>query len=572
MDHQKSVTSVDEDAMPDLPNPLEPEEPPFEILVEKPPPSLIRRFMTTHRHFAGLIFGGMHSWVQQKKTQSGKKGFSYAFVRFITFFTSVFLDKELKNQPFPVQLRRRLEILGPTYIKLGQVLSLREDILPRNITEELKNLLDRLPIVPYSRYQELIEESLGQPVSELFAWISEKTLGSASIAQTHKATTLHGDHVIIKVVKPGIKTLLQRDAILIGILGRMLEWIIPQFQPQRVLSEFTEYTLREVDLRLEADNAETFTAHFRDNPDVCFPKIFHTHSSESVLTMEFFDGMKPDSQATSELKDSERDKLINAGAGAIICMLYRDGFFHADLHPGNLIILSGARCGFIDLGMVGRFDDKLRRTMLYYYYCLVTGDAENAARYLSMVAQPAKGGQPEAFRRAVTDISRRWSRSANFENFSLAQLIMQSVSMGGKYRMYFPMEMVLMVKALVTFEGVGNLLKPGFDVAAVSQKHISKLFVSQFNPISLVKESLRGAPEVVDALVKAPLLITKGLRYLEQQTDEPAGNPFASLRTSLLAGASLIAGAIVLTFDKASWPVYSLLFLFSLYLALRRDP
>lgn len=547
----------------------EPEEPePFEIMEEKPPPGIISRFFTTHLHFAGLTFGGICAYVAEHK--ASKSGLLFFFLRLIAKLTKPFLNKDLVEHPFPVQLRRRLEILGPTYIKLGQVLSLREDILPTTITEELKNLLDRLPIVPFQRYQELIEQGVGKPVDALFSWISPKTLGSASIAQTHRATTLDGDQVIIKVVKPGIKVLLKRDAILIGLLGRMLEWVVPHYQPKRVFSEFTEYTLREVDLRLEADNAETFAANFRDQPNICFPKIYHQHSSESVLTMAFFDGFKPDAEETKTLTESDRDTLIFDGAGAIICMLYRDGFFHADLHPGNLIILPGPKCGFIDLGMVGRFDDGLRRTLLYYYYCLVTGDAENAARYLATVAQPAKGGQPEAFRREVADISRRWVRSANFEDFSLAQLIMQSVSMGGKYRMYFPMEMVLMTKALVTFEGVGNLLKPGFDVAVVSKKHITKLFVRQFNPVALVKESLRGAPEVVDALVKAPLLITKGLRYLEQQTEQPATNPFQGLRTTLLAGACLISGAILLAFNKDSWPVYSSLFVLSAYLAFRK--
>lgn len=559
------------DSVPEIPQePASESEPEFERLVEKPPPGLIRRYFTTQRHLVGLVFGGLNGWVFQQKQNPGKKGFLFTLLRAVAFCCRPFLDKTLVAQPFPVQLRRRLEILGPTYIKLGQVLSLREDILPKAITQELKNLLDRLPVVSFERYRELIEEGIGTPVEHLFSWISPKTLGSASIAQTHRATTLSGDKVIIKVVKPGIKALLKRDAILIDLLGRILEWVVPQYQPRRVLSEFTEYTLREVDLRLEADNAETFSANFRDQPEICFPKIYQSHSCESVLTMEFFDGMKPDSEGTSNLSESDRDLLINSGAGAIICMLYRDGFFHADLHPGNLIILEGPKCGFIDLGMVGRFEDKLRRTMLYYYYCLVTGDAENAARYLSMVAQPAKGGQPEAFRRAVADISRRWARAANFENFSLAQLIMQSVSMGGKYRMYFPMEMVLMVKALVTFEGVGNLLKPGFDVAVVSKKHISKLFIQQFNPLALIKESLRGAPEVVDALVKAPLLITKGLRYLEQQTDQPTTSPFGELRATLLAGACVIAGAMVLVFDKPSWPVYSSLFALALYLALKK--
>lgn len=552
-------------------NRVEAAKPDFEILVEKPPAGLIRRYFTTQRHMIGLALGGLVAHVRSRRRKTGKKKRRLLFLRFLAFFARLFLNRALADKPFPVQLRRRLEILGPTYIKLGQVLSLREDILPVSITQELKNLLDRLPIVPFQRYQELLEEGLERPVGAMFAWISEVPVGSASIAQTHKATTIEGDRVILKLVKPGIKKTLQRDSVLISMFGSLLQLLIPQYQPKRVLQEFADYTLREVDLRLEADNAETFTANFKDLADVQFPKIYRDYSAETVLCMEFFDGPKPDSAATQDLSESERDHLIDMGSAAVIRMLYRDGFFHADLHPGNLIILNRNQCGFIDLGMVGRFEEGLRRTLLYYYYCLVTGDAENAARYLASVAQPAKGGDPDAFRRAVEDISRRWHRTANFAEFSLAQLIMKSVSLGGKYRIYFPMEMVLMVKALVTFEGVGQLLKPGFDVAAISKKHITTLFMGQFNPLALLKESLRGAPEVVDALVKAPLLVTQGLRFLEDATKRPPENPLSGIRGTLFAGFSLMAGGLILAFNLEHWTLSLPFFLIALWLVLRRS-
>lgn len=542
----------------------------WEILQEQPTPGLVRRYFTTQRHLSALLFGGIAAFVRDRRFAKTGKGFRFFLLRLLVLFTYPFLNRAMRIQPFPVQLRRRLEILGPTYIKLGQVLSLREDILPHSVTDELKNLLDRLPIVTFDRYKDLIEEGTGRPVISMFSRISPDPIGSASIAQTHRAVTIEGDQVILKVVKPGIKVLLKRDAKLMGFFGAFLQLVIPQFQPKLVLDEFAEYTLREVDLRLEAENAETFAANFKDMPDIRFPKIYRQYSCESVLCMEFFDGMRPDSEAAKVLTDRERDILIDQGAAAIIRMLYRDGFFHADLHPGNLLILNRSQSGFIDLGMVGRFEDSLRRTLLYYYYCLVIGDSENAARYLTSVASPAKGGNPEGFRRAIEDLSRRWSRTANFQDFSLAQLIMESVNMGGKFRMYFPMEMVLMVKALVTFEGVGQLLKPGFDVAAVSKKHISRLFIGQFNPVTLFKETLRGAPEVVDALVKAPLLVTQGLRFLEEATKNPGENPLAGIKSTLFAGCVLISGAIIVAFDPSVWPRYLALIILAAILAFRR--
>ena len=146
----------------------------------------------------------------------------------------------------------------------------------------------------------------------------------------------------------------------------------------------------EVDLSREADNAETFASSFKDQPDIVFPKIYREYCNQNLLCMEFLDGIKPTDAAAERLGQADRERLVDLGAEAIICMLYRDGFFHADLHPGNLIVLPGPRAGFIDLGMIGRFDDQLRRTLLYYYYCLVMGDSENAPRYLAALADTAR--------------------------------------------------------------------------------------------------------------------------------------------------------------------------------------
>ena len=541
----------------------------FEMMLDQRAPSLVRRIFVTYRHLNGLLLGGLVARVRYLKATGQGKGLWFLVLRVAAFVVRPLVSRALVNEPFPVQLRRRLELLGPTYIKLGQVLALRADLLPRTVTDELKNLLDRLPVVPFERFMEIVVKDVGRPADEMFSWVDPTPLGSASIAQTHRATTLAGDDVILKVVKPGIRETLRRDARLLQLFGAGLQLLIPRFQPRRVIREFCDYTLREVDLRREADNAETFAANFKDLPDVAFPKVYRDCSGENVLCMEFFDGVKPSDPRALDLTEDERAKLVDLGAAAIIRMIYRDGFFHADLHAANLIILPGPRAGFIDLGMVGRLDEELRRTLLYYYYCLVIGDTENAARYLTTVAQPGPGADPTGFRREIEEVSRRWRRVANFREFSLGQLILESVGRGAHYRMYFPVEMVLMVKALVTYEGVGHLLMPGFDVAAVSQPHVTKIFLGQFNPLRLVKEGLRGAPEIVDALIKAPLLITEGLRVLERTTRKPPENPLAGVRGTLFAGFCLIAGAILAASGKPVW-MWAPLFALALLLAIRK--
>jgi ubiquinone biosynthesis protein len=544
--------------------------PGYEILPDVPPEGLVRRFFVVQRHLLGLTFGGLDAYVRERRAPAGKRfRLLYRLAAVLAWLTRPLVNRSLVGLPFPVQLCRRLEMLGPTYIKLGQVLALRQDLLPPAITEELKNLLDRLPVVPFERYLALIVKDTGRPIAAMYSWVDPQPTGSASIAQIHRATTVEGDSVIIKAVKPGIRETLSRDAVLLKLLGSALQKVLPRYQPKRVIAEFVEYTRREVDLRREADNAETFAANFHDLGGVHFPRIWRQHSSQGVLCMEFLAGFKPNSPQALALSAEDRDTLVDLGAAAIIRMLFRDGFFHADLHPGNLLVLPGPRIGFIDLGMVGRFDQGLRRTLLNYYYSLVMGDAEAAARYLGNVAQPGPGADPVGFRREVTEILQRWNRAANFRDFSLAQLILYSVNLGAQHRMYFPVEMVLMVKALVTFEGVGQILKPGLDVAAVSQKHARKIFIDQFNPLTLAREGMQALPELLEAVSKAPTLITEGLRLLEQTARRAPENPFAGLRGTIFGGFCLLAGA-VLAGAHGPWPVWLGLFLLGGAVALHR--
>lgn len=540
----------------------------FELYVEVRHKSLVRRLFTIYRHVLGLAFGGLAAYMRALPRRQ-RHGFKYWSLRLLAILSYPFVNKKLARQPFPVQLRKRLEALGPTYVKLGQILALREDVLPREITDELKNLLEILPALPFPRYIELVSEELRLPVDELFSWIEPVPMGSASIGQTHRATTLEGESVVLKLVKPGIPETIRQDVVLLKILGSFLQVFLSRYQPKRMIREFCAYTLKEVDLRNEAENAETFAANFKDKPEIVFPGIYRQFTTKNLLVMEFLPGLPPNNPAVQALSSTERDRIIDIGADAIIQMLYKDGFFHADLHPGNLLVLPGPKDGFIDLGMVGRFDDDLRRTLLYYYYCLVMGDAANAARYLASIAECGRGCDPKGFRRDVEEICRRWQRNSTFEGFSIAQLIMESVGRAANYRMYMPVEMVLLVKAMVTFEAVGHLLQPGFDVAEVSKPYIRGIFINQFNPMRLAEETMHGAPELVDALIKAPMLVTEGLKVLEQTTQRQPENPFAGIRGTVLAGSCLVAGAIVAA-SNGPWPVWATFIGAGIILALRR--
>ena len=527
---------------------------------------LFRRFIQVQRHLIGLFAGGLIAWTLS--ISKFKRGSIRGLIaRFITFIIRPFVKRELRNKTFAEQLRRRLEMLGPTYIKLGQILALRRDILPHVITDELHNLLDKLPEVPFESMEEIMEEQLGTKYRKHFYRINKKPLGSASIAQTHRAELTSGSQVVLKIMKPGIRDTVLTDITLLKILGYFLDIIIPQYQPRRLIREFCDYTAKEVDFNNEADNAETFATNFEDQDDIIFPKIYRELCTREIICMEFLDGIKPGSEENRFLSDKEKDKLVDLGAASIIRMLYKDGFFHADLHPGNLLILPQGKVGFIDLGMVGRFEDQTRRNMLYYYHALVTGDIDGATRYLASLSSLGPGGNMDEFQRAVSDLLRRFYQHSSLGEFSMGRMILESMSLGARYRVFFPVEMTLMVKALVTFEGVGVMLKPDANIPEVSRRHVNDIFKEQFSPANVGTELMRGLPELVDMLMRSPKIAADGLRTLEDSMKQKSTrSPLDGLRSSIISAACIV-GAVIAVVQDGPWYMWLSLLVVGVILA-----
>ncbi|NIV98435.1 AarF/ABC1/UbiB kinase family protein [Candidatus Saccharibacteria bacterium] len=521
------------------------------------------RFFLLLMHVIGLIIGAYVASAKALPSHK-KRWFRSPFKRLSAFVLQVCIKKKLRKQPFEVQLRRRLEMLGPTYIKLGQIMAVREDILPQTTTHELKGLLDQLPPVPYSHIRPIIEGSLSASVRELFLDFQEEPMASASIGQTHRATTQRGKPVVVKVIKPNIRKTVNSDLKLLQIFSTLLEWMLPHYQPKMIINEFCNYTEKELDLTYEADHAELFAANFAANSNIVFPRIYRELSSRDVLCMEFFDGIKPNNPDIFKYSKRSQRKIIDLGAGAIIKMLYEDGFFHADLHAGNLVVLPGPKIGFIDLGMVGRFDERMKRSLLYYFYALVNGDFEGTTKHLLSMARIGEGGDTVGFKRAVSDLFRRYLLLSKNGRISLAQLILTSLKIGGKYKIFFPVEMTLMVKALITYEGVGRYLNPRLNVPALSRKHIRHVYDKHFSMEYLFDEFMRGVPQLVDVVVHLPELIADSSRFWSETVNEsPQPNPFQGIKSSLVAGACIIGGVIALV-QEANPIIWIILFLAAL--------
>ncbi|MFQ5585117.1 MAG: AarF/UbiB family protein, partial [Calditrichia bacterium] len=263
--------------------------------------------------------------------------------------------------------------------------------------------------------------------------------------------------------------------------------------------------------------------------------------------------IQPTNPRIFEFYRQDFPKIIDLGMGAIIKMLYQDGFFHADLHPANLMILPGPKVAFIDLGMVGRFDENTKRRMLYYFYALVNGDIEGATKQLMSMAKLGKEGDADGFKRAVSDLFRRYLLRSAKAKISLAQLILEALAIGGKYRVFFPVEMTLMVKALVTYEGVGQHLDPNLDIPALSKKHIQKIFFKHYSPEYLLSQFKRGVPELIDVLVRLPEIIADSTRFWDQtMVNNKTEGAKIGLKSGLIASASIIGG--VLAYGQGAHP------------------
>lgn len=383
-------------------------------------------------------------------------------------------------QPFPVRLRETLQRLGPTYVKMGQILSVREDILPRELILELRKLQTEVPPFAYSEVKRIVEADLGRPIERIFAEFEPDPIAAASLAQVHKARLRDGSLVVVKVQRPGIPRLIISDINIMRRFAVFFQWFPPtrDYQIKDLVEEFSEYTLRELDFTLEGRNAETFRNNFADDPDVVVPAVYWDYTTRRLLTLEYIEGIKPDDREKLQRFGVPLKKMAAKGAEIVLKQLYRDGFFHGDPHPGNLLIVDRTKWCLLDLGMTGQFTEYTKKYMFLYFYYMVMNEVDMAVYHLLKLARTTPRSDMNGFRRAVTELLREWW-GKSFSEFSIGQLIMSSMNIGAKYRVYFHRDLVLASKAVVTIEAVGHIVDPDMDLAEVSAPVLAKIFLEK---------------------------------------------------------------------------------------------
>lgn len=396
--------------------------------------------------------------------------------------------------PLPVRLRLLCEKLGPTFIKFGQILSGRPDLIPKEIADELKHLQDDVSAISILEIQPVIEESLGRTLSECFSSFDTEPMATASIAQVHAARSLDGEDLVVKVIKPEVATLLRKDLEILELIAQLLETYVSElriFRPKAVVQEFKRSLLAETDFERELYNIRAFRDNFADNDFLYIPKPYADLSGKSVLTMERIRGEKLSDMDAVRAMGIDTRELLRKGMDCFNKSIMIDGLFHSDPHGGNIFVLPDGRMALVDFGSVGHLSDDSRRAVVSMFLALVAQDYEWLVREYVQLS-PASGGTrtTRVIEQLSEDIYHVFSpyHGRPLKAIPSGKLLMDASSLGLKYQVILPADLVMVFKSIMTLEGLARNMDPDFDLVDGAAKYGKEVIKNLYTPEYILKE------------------------------------------------------------------------------------
>ena len=491
------------------------------------------------------------------------------------------------------RVRLVIQDLGPSFIKLGQIASTRPDLIPPEVIAELKKLQDDVPPVPFDEIKKVIESSLGARIADVFVSFDETPLATASIGQVHRAVlaTPEGEQpVVVKVQRPNVGVTVQRDLELLHIMAAAIERAIPEtriYSPVGLVQQFDRSITAELNFLIEGENGERFTQNFegsKEGAHVRFPKVYKQASSKQVLALEFFDGLKVDKAVAAGVSGPQ---IAKNAFGAVIKMVFEDGFFHADPHPGNIIIMGKEDpvIGLIDCGMVGRLSPELRDRTIDLMVAASRKDAYGVADTLYAIGRPTKKVDMREYRAEVAVLAEKYLGKP-LKEIDLSAMIRDLVQGAMKFGLEIPTDFMLVGKALMTIEGIGKQLDPDLDVFGEAQPYFMRLLKQRYSPQRLGTELMKGVEQLSRAGYDVPLQAREVLEDLRlgrlsvriaEATLAPAADRLGRrVFSGLVVASATIGGALSFASDRtlgaALFAVAATLLVFHVALDLRRGP
>jgi ubiquinone biosynthesis protein len=410
----------------------------------------------------------------------------------------VLLPRRWRRMPGPVRLRSALETLGGGWIKLGQLLALRFDLLPPAYCVELFNLLNRVAPFPYAEIERIVADELGRPIGELFASFEREPFGSASIGQVHDAVLHDGRRVAVKVQRPGIDALLMCDIGLMRRVSRLVDLthLLGGTRSREVIDELARWTGEELDYRVEAANAATMRAAVRDHSTEYDPEVFTDYTTRRVLCTERLDGLllveiirelRADRAGCERKLRAAGYDLERAAANVVWNFLgqaYATGIFHGDLHPANLLLLAGDRIGYVDFGIIGRLPEAVHELLGRYAMRLFGGESSAAVDDFLRWLKPSATTNLTAARRELTELTERFlddlEHGSSGRREILARYQIDLLSAARAHRMVIDPAVILYVKVVLTIDAVTSELAPSLDLQSLIERFFSGLIIEGF--------------------------------------------------------------------------------------------
>ncbi len=392
------------------------------------------------------------------------------------------------------RVRMALTELGTTFIKLGQMLSTRADMLGPELTEELSQLQANVPPDPSAVARATIEAELGQPIEQLFASFEDTPLAAASVAQVHAARLHTGHSVVVKVRRAGVAEQAATDVEIVQALAELLEKHSPalrSYQPLAVVRQFRRTLLRELDLTYERQNQEEFGRNFADDPTVCIPELFSELCSHQVVTMQRLDGIIGTDIEALQQSGVDLGEFAKRGANMYLEMVFRDGFYHADPHPGNLILLPGNIVGVIDCGMVGRIDEDLRDEVEALLLGIVENDSELVAEQVLRLGSVPPDCDREKLRADLQEFMADYTGHP-LNDIHVGAALSNLVEIIRSHHIVLPPSLAMLLKTLIVLEGTSRRFSPDVSLAELMQPYCTRLMLRRFSPGRIAKRARRS--------------------------------------------------------------------------------
>ncbi|WP_457675254.1 ubiquinone biosynthesis regulatory protein kinase UbiB [Thiolapillus sp.] len=439
-------------------------------------------------------------------------------IRFFRYLSPFYWLQKGQRPGHGVRIRRTLEDLGPIYIKFGQILSTRRDLLPDDIAEELVKLQDNVPPFPAEQSRAIVEKALGGPVEDIFARFETEPMASASIAQVHAATLHSGEEVVVKVVRPGIEKAIRKDVDLMYTLARLAQKYSKEarrLRPVEVVEEYEKTIFDELDLMREAANASQLRRNFENSEMLYIPRVYWDYCRNNVMVMERVYGTPVDEVETLKAQGVSMALLGERGVEIFFTQVFRDNFFHADMHPGNIFVEPSGRYISVDFGIMGTLTTEDQRYLAENLLAFFHRDYRRVAELHVESGWVPEGTRVEEFEAAIRTVSEPiWEKP--LADISFGHFLLRLFQTARRFDMEVQPQLVLLQKTLLNIEGLGRMLYPELDLWATAKPFMEKWLSEQVGPKAFLRRMKEALPQASEQLPEIPRLAYRVLKNAEE--------------------------------------------------------